>query len=348
MAFTPPVSATVNYDTIVSQTLNNTKAERYDAIFRHSAVFAWLNLAGRKEFVDGGIQIQRDVEYATNGTVAAYEGYDAIDLTPQETDTSLLDSLKEVAGSVVISRREERQNSGAPQIINLLQSKIENLDRSFGQKLNEFMLSTSVGSKEPNSIPSLITFDGTGTVHGISTTGNSWWQNKSQASGSIDAQTLTATEFKQEFRNFYNDCNKHDGGRVDMILTGQEVEEKWEEVLEAQVRYGDTRMADLGFETVKMRNANIVWDEICPRIANNGSAFVAHDDGTADEFPAFFINSDFLKLCIDSQTDLVNRPFMDSIDQTAKSALVLWMGQLICTNRRTQGVLTNIQPSNIN
>ena len=97
MAFTPPVSATVNYDTIVSQTLNNTKAERYDAIFRHSAVFAWLNLAGRKEFVDGGIQIQRDVEYATNGTVAAYEGYDAIDLTPQETDTSLLDSLKEVA-----------------------------------------------------------------------------------------------------------------------------------------------------------------------------------------------------------------------------------------------------------
>jgi hypothetical protein len=92
---------------------------------------------------------------------------------------------------------------------------------------------------------------------------------------------------------------------------------------------------------------NVVWDEICPRMADAGSAYVLHNAGTADEHVAFFINSDFLKLYVDAQSDLVNRPFMTSQDQLAKSALVIWMGQLICTNRRAQGVLEGITPASI-
>lgn len=35
MAFTPPSSSTVNWDNIVTTTLNNTKERRHDNIFRH-------------------------------------------------------------------------------------------------------------------------------------------------------------------------------------------------------------------------------------------------------------------------------------------------------------------------
>jgi len=354
MPWSAPVTQSVSYDSIVSTTLQNTKATRYDAIFRKSAFFSWLHTQGRKELVDGGTKIQRAVEYDVNGTVASYEGYDPVSLTPQEPFTSLYDDLREIAGSITISRREERQNSGRAQIINLLTSKIENLDRSFGQKLNEMLLAPTGASltagnsgKDLNPLTVVIPFAGTGTLHNISTTGNSWWQSQYAPSASINDTALTLAGFKNELRNFYNKCSKHNDGTPDLVLTSQEVEEKYEQALEGQVRYGSTEMANLGFETVMLRRANVVWDQICPRVADNGSAYLLHDDGSADEHVAFFVNSDFLKLVVDTQTDLVNRPFMDSVDQTAKSALVLFMGNLFCFNRRTQGVITNITPASI-
>jgi len=349
MPWSAPASRTLSYDSIVSTTLDNTKAQRYDNIFRKSAFFSWLHTKGRKELVDGGVKIVRIAEYDVNGTVASYEGYDPVDLTPQEPFTSLVDDLREVAGSITISRREERQNSSRAQIVSLLTGKIENLDRSFGQKLNEMVLALTAGNggKDLNTLCEIIPFTGSGTLHGIATSAQSWWASNYQPSGSKNDVTLTLAGFKNELRNHYNDCSKHNDGTPDLLLTSQEVEEKYEQSLEGQVRYGSTAMANLGFETVMLRRANVVWDQIVPRCPDNGSAYVAYNDATADEHNCFFINSDFLKLLVDSQTDLVNRPFMESHDQTAKSALVLFMGQLFCTNRRAQGVITNITPETI-
>jgi hypothetical protein len=349
----PASNSTLVWDDIVSTTLNNTRSIRYDAIFRRSPFWAFLHMQGRKEMIDGGILIQRAVEYATNGTVKSYDGYEVLDLTPQEGLTSLTDELREIAGSVVISRKEERQNSGRAQIISLIEQKISNLDRSFSQKMNEFLLDPTGASmtagnsgKDPNPL-TVVVSKAANTVHNIVESSNSWWAPKRTASASKNGNTINYTEFKQELRNLYNTCSKHEGSRPNFILTSQEVSEKYEESLEGQVRYGSTEMANLGFDTVMLRGAQVAWDEICPRQANNDGDIVAWDSGSKDEHVAYFLNTDFLKLFVDSQTDLVNRPFMDSVDQTAKSALVLLMCQLICTNRRTQGILTGIQPTDI-
>lgn len=352
----PYISSTVNFDSLVSATLNNTRSQRYDQIFRKSVFWAWLHQAGRKELIDGGVRIQRALEYAVNGTVKSYNGYDPVDLTPQDHMTSLLEDLKEVAGSVVISRREERQNSGRAQIINLLTSKIENLDRSFGQKMNEMVLAPTgtslVAGNSDKDLRPITEWISTAanTVGGVSETTNSWWapQRKLADSQSNTAQTMS--NFKQELRHFYNTCSRHNDGTPDLVLTSQAVAEKYEQSLEGQVRYNDTRFANLGFETVKLYSAAVAWDQIVPRSSVGSTTVNLHSIDTTDntyDHLAYFVNSQFFKLCVDSQTDLVNRPFMDSVDQTAKSALVLFMGQLICTNRRAQGVLYGIDVSAI-
>ena len=343
-----PSSVTVNFDSLVSATLNNTRSRRYDQIFRKSVFWAWLHQAGRKEMIDGGVKIQRALDYAVNGTVKSYNGYDPVDLTPQDHMTSLLEDLKEVAGSVVISRREERQNSGRAQIINLLTSKIENLDRSFGQKMNEMVLAPTgtslVAGNSDKDLRPITEWISTAanTVGNIAEGTYSWWapQRKQAASANNTAQTLS--NFKQELRNFYNTCSKHNDGTPDLVITSQAMAEKYEQSLEGQVRYNDTKFANLGFETVKLYSAAVAWDQVCPRSTANSTTQRLWSDATTDDdldHIAYFVNSQFFKLCVDSQTDLVNRPFMDSVDQTAKSALVLFMGQLICTNRRAQGVL---------
>jgi len=89
-----------------------------------------------------------------------------------------------------------------------------------------------------------------------------------------------------------------------------------------------------------------MWDEIVPGTTNDGAAYAAFD--TADEQCMFFLNSDFISLVVDSQTDMVNRPFMESDNQTAKSALVLFMAELLCTNRRKQGVFYGLQTTQVN
>ena len=342
-----PLSVTVNYDSLVSTTLNNTRAKRYDNIFRKSAFYAHMHSKGRKELLDGGVKIDRAVDYAVNQTVKSYRGYDSVDLTPQEHTTSIQDELKEVAGSIVISRREERNNSGRARIMSLIESKVQNLDRSYGQKLNEMFLAPSgagltAAGEDMNPITTIINIAAGSTLHGINATTYTWWENQRAQSASINGTATTGTVFKQELRNMYNNCTRNNEGAPDLVLTSQEVHEKYEEVLEGQVRYGSTEMANLGFEIVMLRGASVMWDEIVPRQTNNGGALLLHDSGSADEHLAYFINSDFFKLYVDSQTDLVNRPFMESPDQTAKSALVLFMGQVICTNRRTCGVLSAI------
>lgn len=344
MAFTPPSSSTVNWDNIVTTTLNNTKERRHDNIFRHSVLLAKINASGKRELTDGGVKLVRAVEYAVNGTIESIEGYDPVNLTPQQHLTNLEDDFREVVGSVTISRREEMQNKGKQAVINLLASKIENLDRSFAQKMNEFILNPSGtlftagnSGKDPNPLTEILPISATtGTIHNISRATNTWWRHNTQNSTSISANAITATVHKNELRNFYNDNRKHEGGPTDLILCTQAFAEQYEASLEGQVRYGSTELANLGFETIFLRNAEIAWDEICPGTSAAAAAYLAFDGAIAEEC-AFFLNTDFLRLYVDSQSDFVNRPFMDSQDQLAKSALVVWMGQLVCTNLRTQG-----------
>lgn len=356
MSFTPPGTVTTNFDSLVTLTLNNTRKERYDNIFRKSVFWAWMHAQGRKELYDGGVKIQRSLEYATNGTVKSVEGYDPADLTPQETLTALTDDMREIVGSVVISRREEVQNKGRAQIANLLTSKIENLDRSFAEKMNEMLLAPT-GSllvagnsgKDLNPLPVVIPLSAN-TLHNISGSTNTWWDNKRKTSASSNNTTLTLSNFKNELRSFYNTCSRHNGGRPDMVLTSQGVYEKYEQSLEGQVRYGQTELANLGFDTVMLYRAQVAWDQIVPRQTNNASTIVLHSTATSDdshEHLAYFINSDYLRLLVESTSDMVNRPFMTSIDQLAKSALVIFMGQLVCTNRRTQGVLQGLDVASI-
>lgn len=353
MAWSAPAqSAAFDWDNITTTTLNNTKERRHDNIFRNSVLLAKLNANGKRELTDGGVKLVRAVEYAVNGTIESVEGYDPVNLTPQQHLTNLEDDFREVVGSITISRREEMQNKGKQAIINLLASKVENLDRSFAQKMNEYILAPTGttltagnSGKDPNPLTEILPVDRTaGTIHNISRANNTWWRHQEQDSTSKNNNAITYAAHKNELRNFYNDCRKHEGGPTDLIICPQGSAEAYEQSLEGQVRYGSTELANLGFETIFLRNAEIAWDEIAPGQAANAGAYALHSASPAEEL-MFFLNTDFLRLYVDAQSDFVNRPFMESQDQLAKSALVVWMGQLVCTNLRTQGVFQGVDVS---
>ena len=71
-------------------------------------------------------------------------------------------------------------------------------------------------------------------------------------------------------------------------------------------------MADMGFDNIKLRGATVLWDEIVPDIYTGTAAITV---GTA-----FFLNTNFYNLVIDSETDIVNKK--DSIIEAGTNILV--------------------------
>jgi hypothetical protein len=337
-------SYSINWDSLLSSTLNNTRAEVYDAIFGSNPFFAWLHSKGRKQTISGGAKIQRTLEYAQNNTVQSLQGYDVVDLTPQEHLTTAVDEWREIAGSVVISKREENLNNGEAALVDLLQSKIRNLSKSFTEELARQVLAPSGAtfpasgnsSKDLNSLP-LIINPSTGTVHGISDATYTWWANTTATASS----SSTWAGLRSDLRHQYNLAGKHNEGFPDLVLTDLEGWEAYVEAMESQLRYGSTQMADIGFRTVSLEGAQLMWDRRTP---GSLSGTVCNYD-TANESNYYFINSDYMNLIVHSDADMVNMPFIQSQNQLARSAIVYFMGNLICTNRRTQTLLYSVSRS---
>ena len=59
-------------------------------------------------------------------------------------------------------------------------------------------------------------------------------------------------------------------------------------------------MADMGFDTIKVRGATMIWDEVVPDMYTGTAAI---SKGTV-----FFINTNFYKLVIDTETDIITTP----------------------------------------
>lgn len=341
------LSYTQTVGDLVASTLYNTRQEVVDNIFRKSAYLAKMMAAGRKKTDAGGTKIHRSVEYAKNGTVTSFNGYDVVPVTPQETVTDTQWDWKEYAGNWVISRREERINAGSKtKIRDLAAQKKSSLERSFNEKLNENLLNPASftaagnGGKDLTPLSVLVSLSSSLTVGGLAESSNSWWANQRRQSIQTNGGTQNGSAVLQDLRSFYNDCGKHNDGFPDFGLWGKLAVECYESILDGKVRYGSTEMASMGFDTVYLKGMEIAWDQIVPRTSNNGAALVAYDAGAADEECCFFLNTDYLYLIVDSGTDFVFTPAVNHEPggQYATSGSLLFMGEHICTNRRAQGL----------
>jgi len=108
----------------------------------------------------------------------------------------------------------------------------------------------------------------------------------------------------------------------DMILTTQTLFEKYEALLQPQLRYTDTKTADAGFQNLLFKAAPVAYDVHC-------TAGVV-----------YFLNSKYLTLVGHSgkwfqQTDFVRPENLD-----ARYALIMCYGNLTVRNRAKQGKLT--------
>lgn len=362
---TNPSTNTIYYDALLTTTLMARRTQMVDNIFKESAYLAFLNLSDSKKTQDGGERISVPLMVGKNETVKTVGGYETIDTTPQEGLTTAFYPWAEIAGSVAISRAEERKNSGEGRLMNLLETKIKQAEMSMGEKLNGDLLAGQVSAN--TFVPELSEGNNLGVlplgyflrknnnvdpirggdVGNIAGDTFSFWRHKTARADSGSAATgnsfaINVTSFQTliiALRRMWNFCGRGSGGFPNLAVADQISYETYMNALDTKVRYQNTQMADMGFETIKLAGATMIWDEVVPDI-DNGTAAESATTGTV-----FFINTKFYELFVDTETDIVTTPFIESQNQTAKVAKVLFMGNTAVSNLRKHGVLYSISQS---
>ena len=369
MAFDYNVTTAIDYhddqfNSLVTTTLDKVRSTLTNQVLRKNKILAWLN-ANARVSVDGGLTIRRPMIYDFNSTIGSYSMYDLIDTTPQDGLGFAQYEWFSFAGSITIAGEEIDRNSGSAAIINLLSTKVEQLNFSFERWLNKVMWGTQPnvnGALDMISIPEIISNNDpggatNGPVRGASyylggipsTTANAettqYWI--SQETPTLDLTVLDGTK---KLANHLNNLSIV-GSKPDLLVTTQEVAEQYEFLtLDNTLRYTSTKMADLGFDAIAFKGAELTWDDelATNTTVNNlgiqGSDYTTHlaGNGQTVSSPMFLINSNHLEFVQHSNTWMRRTEFQRPFNQDAKTALVLSRGQLITDCRRAHGSILAI------
>jgi hypothetical protein len=309
------MAGNASFDALLSTTLANYRDQLTDNIFTARPLTFFLTDKGRIRMVDGGTKIVEPLIYGTNSTVASYSGYDTLSLTAQEGISAAEYEWKQYAASIAISGIEEAKNNGEQAIINLLEAKIMQAEESMKEGFNQMFFGDGTGNsgKDWNGLGNIV--EASGTVGGINraTVGNEFWRSYEENT----AGALTLADMSTAY-NSVSVGNDH----PDMVLTTQTLFEKYESLLQPQLRYTDAKTADAGFQNLLFKAAPVAYDVHAPA-------------GTV-----FFLNSKYLTLVGHSgkwfaQTDFIRPENMD-----ARYALIMCYGNLTCRNAAKQGKLT--------
>jgi hypothetical protein len=309
------MAANANFDALLSTTLANYRDKLTDNVFTARPLTYWLSDKGRIRTESGGTKIVEQLIYGQNDTVKSYSGYETLSLTPQEGISAAEYDWKQYGASIAISGIEEAKNNGEHAIIDLLEAKIMQAEESLREGFNQMFFADGTGNsgKNWNGLGNLV--ESGNTVGGIdsSAEGNEFWRSYEENT----AGALTLLQMATAY-NSVSVGNDH----PDVILTTQTLFEKYESLLQPQLRYTDTKTADAGFQNLLFKSAPIMYDVHAPA-------------GTM-----FFLNSKYLKLVGHTDKWFAQTDFVRPENQDARFALIMCYGNLVCSNRKKQGKLT--------
>ncbi len=351
-----PSQNTINYDAILGTSLFNYRRKLTDNISKSNPFFYKIQENGMYESEDGGVAIQIPLMYGL-ATANTYSGYDVLDVQPTDGITNAFFDWRQAAVPISISRLEERQNATAHRIVDLMKSKITQSEIGIKEFFGKMLLqgnglvsasnnvydpyvNTSNGSLGVDPLLKLIAVDPTSssvqpTVGNINQSNASWWRNQTKTA------TITSSskpvDFLLEADTVYNNCSKGPGGPSDLILCDQNTFQLWRAAYYDKYRKTADSDANYPFENFKFNRALVMWDEYMIDAYSNST--------TITYGSAFFINTKFCYVKYDKETNFTNTEFQKPVNQDAKVAHILWMGNTCISNRRKLGVWCKIPTS---
>jgi hypothetical protein len=219
---------------------------------------------------------------------------------------------------------EEAKNNGEAQIIDLLEGKIFQTQETIIENMNTMFYADGTGNSNKDMLGlSVLAGDVTATVGGIdsSDSDNDWWRPtvRNGPADSGPGALAIAT-----MGTLYNSVSVGND-QPTIIITTQAEYEAYEELLETNIRYTDTDMADGGFQNLLFKGAPVTFDS-----------------DTNLDTKMYFLNTKYIQLVAHSDVWFKPTPFVRPTNQDAVFSQLLCYGELTTSNRARQGLLRNL------
>ena len=316
---------------IVTTTLRNRTGQLADNITKNNALLFRLKQKGKIKPISGGRTIVQEIEYAENGTYKRYSGYEALNISPSDVFTGAEFNYAQAAVAISISGLEMLQNSGEEAILDLLESRIANGEKTITNNvaLDCYSNGTADGGRQIGGLQLLVsTTPGTGVVGGIdpSTTAGAFWQNIAFSSSTTGGAPATAANIQSYMNRVYVQLVRG-ADRPDLIVADNNYWRLYLESLQAIQRIQNDSMAEAGFDSLKYMNSDVVLD--------------GGYGGGAPTNTMYFLDTDYIYFR--PHADRFFTPLGDdrfAVNQDAMVKLIGFAGNMTVSARKLQGILS--------
>lgn len=315
----------------------------------------------------GGKKVLQPVEYAKPAQKGFYSG--AGSLTTGDTNTyadAAYDWVQAYA-TVRITGKEEALNSGAEQVVDMIEAKMKSAEKALKDLFGAQLYSDNDGSAVTGSNASTDGFIGLQhiisedtTVGGIDSATETWWDagyaksftgagstasssptfnnlvdstavaNQAATAGSeiSEAASGDSLYIQHILRNAYGDLSI-DNDKPTLIVVSQVVFDAYEATLTDQKRFGasDKSLADAGFSNLLYRGTPVVVDAALESEFSGGMVM---------------LNENYIGFRHHRKRNFAFEDFAKPVDYDYAVAKILWLGALTCSARRMQGKISGM------
>lgn len=314
---------------IVTTTLRNRTGKLADNVSKNNALLKRLKQKGKVKLVNGGRTIVQEMEYAENGTFKRYSGYEMLNIAPSDVFTASEYNYAQAAVAISISGLEEIQNSGEEQIIDLLESRIGNAERTLVNNiaLDCYSDGTADGGRQIGGLQLLVSSAPTsGVIGGIDRSSWQFWRNQAFSGVNNGGAAVTAANVQSYMNRLFVQLVRG-ADQPDLIVADNNYYRLYLESLQAIQRIQGEDKAMAGFNSLKYMNADVVLD--------------GGYGGGAPTNSMYFLNTDYIYFRPAAKRNFV--PIGDdryATNQDAMVKLIGFAGNLTMSNAFLQGVLS--------
>lgn len=320
--------ASPNISELLTTTIESRGRSLADNVTTNNALLMRLKEKGNVKPVSGGSTIRQELEYAENGTFMYYSGYETLNISPSDVMTAAEFSLKQAAAAVTISGLEQLQNSGKEAVIDLLESRVKNAERTMVNNIAEGCYSDGTGSggKQIGGLQHLVAdAPSSGTVGGINRATWTFWRNIAFDSTTDGSAAATAANIQSYMNRVYVQLVRGVDA-PDLVVADNAYFRLYLESLQSIQRITSDKMAQAGFTSLKYMNADVVLD------GGVGAACPANH--------MYFLNTNYIHYRPHKDRNMVPLGAdRYATNQDAIVKLIAWAGNMTLSNASLQGVL---------
>lgn len=320
---------------IITTTGRNRQKALRDSIKNNNFLVASMDEYDALEEEDGGRSLVEEMGFQENATFIRYASAQPFNTAYNPTMTSAEFDWKQFGCAVVINGREERMNSGSEAFIKLLSNRFKIAESTLENNYNADMLSdgTADSGLQIGGLKLIVAKTNTNTVGNIdrSTTGGAFYKNLkvNTASDAPASGTATSASNIEDYYTYMILNTTRGMDRPKVIYAGDTHYRMLMKAMQSIQRIQDAKTATGGYQRLVYQGIPVEY--------GGGVSFGGESLLQADL--SYFLNTKYLKMKVHKDANMEPLPEVQSINSEAKVQLIVWMGNMTCSNGKLQGVI---------